>query len=183
MYFAAQNLKITVGNLRSASSSNNSQMYIDMVQAIETLRPNIYGSFYTRMSNTDPEKLSTEIANVTRKIDDYITHAENKKWYHMLPYSTGRTSYQEALEAKEILERIPNYRKQLETATKNLNKLKNEEKKIKKDKEINTKVRQNKSEIDQLLKPKYKEAPVKSSSVKMPKKLERSKTSPAVNHH
>ena len=181
LYFAAQNLKITVGDLRSASSSNNSQTYIDMVQAIETLRPNIYGSFYTRMSNTDPEKLSAEIANVTQKIDDYINYAENKKWYHMLPYSTGRTRYQEALEAKEILERIPNYRKQLEKATKNLDKLKNEEKKIKKDKEINSKVRLNKSEIDQLLKPKSKEAPVKSSSVKMPKKLERSKTSPAMN--
>lgn len=180
LYLASQNLKLAFDNLKDTSSSNDSQMYTNMVNAIESLRPNKYSNFYEAIRSTDPEELSAKIKDVTQKIEEYITHAESKKWYRMLPGSTGSTRYQEALEAKKILGRISGHRKQLGTATENLDNLEKEEKKLKKEKENGKRMALSKDEIDQMLKPKAKEMPVKSRTAKMLKQIEKSKANPSL---
>ncbi len=182
LYTASQNLKLTVDILEDTTSRHNSDKYTAMMTAIESIRQTGKGNFFETFRGTDLQELNEKIGDVTSKIDEYITYAESKKWYHMLPGSTGRTRYQNARDAKAILARMQNYRKTFDDVNENIEDTEKKIKQSRKYKEGIKRVPMSKAEIDQLLKPKTKEAPETSKrTLKLEKPEKSDKISPVKN--
>lgn len=160
LFVCCNNLKLAVDDMKETSSRKDSKAYREMMKAIDALRPEKNSGFFETLRKASQEDMNKKIAYAAQKVDDYLTHAAGKKWYNMLPGSTGKIRYRAAMEVKQQLQNIPTCRKEYDKALGHLNDMKKELKNAKEYQNLGDRVPLSKREIDAMMKPRAQEAPV-----------------------
>lgn len=164
MFIVCNNLKLFVDEMSDTASRKDSAAYKEMVKAIDALRPEKKSGFYETLRKMPADELNKKMKYAAEKVDDYIKHAAGKKWYYMLPGSTGSIRYEAAMGIMRQLQNIPLCRKEYDRTLENCDSLKNDlekaEKQLKEDKNPGVRTPLSQHEIDQMIKPKAKEAPI-----------------------